>query len=129
MIGSGVYSASSMLLSLFVINIVGAEEGGMFSIALTLSQMLVYIAYFEMRTYQITDSKNEFKFSEYHMAKIILCVITVSYTHLRIYPESATTLNLSENIRKKEDFEILSTLWPRPIEMCIRDRFNGCVIE
>ena len=75
MIGSGVYSASSMLLSLFVINIVGAEEGGMFSIALTLSQMLVYIAYFEMRTYQITDSKNEFKFSEYHMAKIILCVI------------------------------------------------------
>ena len=37
----------------------------------------------------------------------------------RIYPESATTLNLSENIRKKEDFEILSTLWPRPIAYLI----------
>lgn len=33
----------------------------------------------------------------------------------RIYAESATTLNLSENIRKKEDLEILSEFWPRPI--------------
>lgn len=33
----------------------------------------------------------------------------------RIYPESATSLNLGEDIRKGEDLEILSTLWPRPI--------------
>lgn len=33
----------------------------------------------------------------------------------RIYAESATTLNLSENIRKKEDYEILCELWPKPI--------------
>lgn len=33
----------------------------------------------------------------------------------RIYAESATSLNLAENIRKKEDAEILETLWPRPI--------------
>lgn len=37
----------------------------------------------------------------------------------RIYAESATTLNLSENIRQKEDLEILSTLWPRPIAYAI----------
>lgn len=30
----------------------------------------------------------------------------------RIYAESATTLNLSENIRQKEDFEILCHYWP-----------------
>lgn len=33
----------------------------------------------------------------------------------RIYAESATSLNLGENIRKGEDLEILSELWPRPI--------------
>lgn len=33
----------------------------------------------------------------------------------RIYAESTTTLNLSENIRKKEDLEILCELWPRII--------------
>ena len=80
MIGSGIYSLSSMILSLFVIKIVGAEQGGIFSIALTLSQMLVYIAYFEMRTFQVTDSKNEFGFSEYHGTKIILCVLMMLFS-------------------------------------------------
>lgn len=37
----------------------------------------------------------------------------------RIYEESATSLNLAENIRKKEDEEILATLWPAPIARCI----------
>lgn len=33
----------------------------------------------------------------------------------RIYAESATSLNLGEDIRKGEDLAILSTLWPKPI--------------
>lgn len=33
----------------------------------------------------------------------------------RIYHESATSKNLSENIRKDEDLEILSSLWPKPV--------------
>lgn len=31
----------------------------------------------------------------------------------RIYPESATSKNLAENIRANEDYEILCTLWPK----------------
>ena len=89
MIGSGVYSASSMVLSLIVIKIVGANQGGVFSIALTLSQMLVYLAYFEMRTFLVTDTKNEFSFSEYHAAKILLCIlmifVSVLYTIVNSY--------------------------------------------
>lgn len=37
----------------------------------------------------------------------------------RIYAESATTRNLAENIRKKEDAEILESLWPRHIARVI----------
>lgn len=37
----------------------------------------------------------------------------------RIYAESATTANLAESIRKKEDIGILETLWPRPIAKAI----------
>ncbi|MGI8190139.1 glycosyltransferase [Streptococcus iniae] len=33
----------------------------------------------------------------------------------RIYAESATSKNLGDNIRQKEDLEILSLFWPRPI--------------
>lgn len=77
MLGSGVYAASSMLLSLLVIKIVGASQGGIFSIAITLSQMLVYIAYFETRTFQVTDSTNKYRFSEYHTTKIFLCLLMI----------------------------------------------------
>lgn len=37
----------------------------------------------------------------------------------RIYAESATTKNLAENIRKKEDLEILLRFWPKPIAQFI----------
>lgn len=37
----------------------------------------------------------------------------------RIYSGSATTKNLSENIRRGEDQEILSLLWPRPVASLI----------
>lgn len=37
----------------------------------------------------------------------------------RIYAESATSKNLGENIRQKEDLEIFSRYWPRPIAKLI----------
>lgn len=42
----------------------------------------------------------------------------------RIYEESATTLNLADNIRKKEDEEILATLWPKPIAKFINSLYS-----
>jgi len=33
----------------------------------------------------------------------------------RIHPESATTLNISANVRSQEDFDIFCKLWPKPI--------------
>lgn len=37
----------------------------------------------------------------------------------RIYPESATSRNLGEDIRKGEDEKIMSLLWPRPVARLI----------
>ena len=42
----------------------------------------------------------------------------------RIYAESATTLNLSENIRKKEDLEIMCNFWPKPIAKMINKLYS-----
>lgn len=75
MFGSAVFSFINMFLTICVIRIVGEKEGGIFSIAVTLSQMFLYIAYFEQRTYQVTDFNNKYSFSEYHGSKIYMCVI------------------------------------------------------
>lgn len=47
-----------------------------------------------------------------------ICIPKQLVAH-RIYPESATSLNLSENIRQKEDFEIFCEFWPKPIARLI----------
>lgn len=75
MVGSGIYSFISMFLSIIVIRIMGEKTGGMFSIAITISQMLLYIAYFELRTFQVTDVDKRFSFAQYHGAKIVTCVL------------------------------------------------------
>jgi len=74
-VGSSVYALSSMILTYLTIRIIGAEEGGIFAIGLTLAQMFVYIAYYEMRNFQVTDAENKYTFNDYHTLKIVLCVV------------------------------------------------------
>ena len=75
MIGSGIYAAGSLLLSLYVIRVLGADEGGIFSIAITVAQMLAFIEFYETRTYQVTDVSNKYSFADYKATKIILFII------------------------------------------------------
>lgn len=78
MTGSGIYSFISMFLTIAVIRIMGEKMGGIFSIALTISQMLLYIAYFEMRLFQVTDVERTYCFAQYHGAKIITCLLMMA---------------------------------------------------
>lgn len=89
MLGSGVYSFISMFLSILVIRIMGEKMGGVFSIAITISQMMLYIAYFELRTFQVTDIERKFTFAQYHGAKVIACagmmLVSIVYVVLKGY--------------------------------------------
>lgn len=62
MVGSGIFSFVSMALSLCVIQIAGEKVGGVFSIAVTISQMMLYIAFFELRTFLVTDTNRSILF-------------------------------------------------------------------
>lgn len=88
-IGSGIYAAASMILTYLTIHLIGAEEGGMFAIGLTIAQMFVYIAYYETRNYMVTDAENRFSFEDYHFIKLINCLVmllvSVLYAWLKRY--------------------------------------------
>ena len=66
---------ASLILTYLTIRLVGDTEGGIFAIALTLAQMFIYIAYYEMRNFQVTDNENKYIFSEYHAVKILNCIL------------------------------------------------------
>ena len=89
MIGSGIYALSSMVLTYLTIRVVGADDGGIYAIGLTLAQMFIYIAYYEMRNFEVTDAKDLYTFTDYHVVKLINCIImmlvSVGYIILKQY--------------------------------------------
>ena len=107
MLGSLIYAMSTILMSYLTIRIVGENAGGIFAIALTIAQMLVYIGYFEMRTYQVTDAKDEYTFSQYFTTKIGTCilmfVVSVIYIWIRGYSQEKASIVMLVCILKLVD--------------------------
>lgn len=74
-IGSIIYALNSVILLMLVVQIVGAEKGGIFSIAFTISQTLAVVGNFEMRVFQVTD--NKYKFQDFFLSRIITSLVMI----------------------------------------------------
>ncbi|MFQ6862727.1 MAG: lipopolysaccharide biosynthesis protein [Beduini sp.] len=84
MLGSLANAASSMLLMMFVGRAQGDGAAGIFSISLAVSQLFATIGLFEIRTYQSSDLKEEFKFKEYFSFKIFSCLAMMIFSFFYI---------------------------------------------
>ena len=67
----------------------GDYAGGDFAMALATSQLMSTIGYFETRTYQVTDTKKVFSFSDYYTTRLItdllMIVCSVVYIFFKGY--------------------------------------------
>ena len=78
MIGSFLYALASMVLTIAVIQIVGEDEGGIFSFAYsTFGQHMFMVAYFGIRPFQITDTRRRFTFGEYLRLRLLTCLAAI----------------------------------------------------
>ena len=75
-IGSIIYALNSVILLMLVVQIVGAEKGGVFSIAFTISQTLAVIGHFEMRVFQVTDT-GKYTFQDFFLSRVITSAIMI----------------------------------------------------
>lgn len=74
MIGSFLYAFASMALTIAVVQIVGGDQGGIFTFAFsTFGQHMFMAAYFGIRPYQITDMERRYTFGEYLGLRYITC--------------------------------------------------------
>lgn len=103
-LGSGFFALSTLLFTIIVSRSLGKEIGGMFSTGIAIAQWMVTIAYFEIRTYQVTDAKNEFEFNDYFIVRIIMSFLSfatsVGYVIIRHYNEVKIEIVLSLCIYK-----------------------------
>lgn len=77
MMGSTLYSLTSVILMLSVTRVLGMESAGIFQIAFTTGQLMLTIAYYEMRPYQVTDVHDKFEFKEYFTVRIVTCILMI----------------------------------------------------
>ena len=73
MLGSICYSVSSFSYLLVVTRVCGVEIAGFFSLSYATAQLLLCVGRYGMRTYQATDLRQEYLFSEYAVSRVLTC--------------------------------------------------------
>ncbi len=69
MLGSSCYSISSVFFLIAVTRICGVKIGGFFSLSYATAQLFLALGRYGMRTYQATDLRFEYSFSEYLLSR------------------------------------------------------------
>lgn len=79
-LAGGSFCGSSFVLLVLIVRLLGEEGpywGGVFSIALAVSQQLSTIGLFQMRTFQVSDTDECFKFGDYFSSKCITVLLMI----------------------------------------------------
>lgn len=84
MMGSLATSLSSMVLLIVVNRVCGAIAGGIFSLGIATSQLMLIIGTFEVRNYQSTDIKEAVEFKDYFTFRILTCIVMMLISTLYV---------------------------------------------
>lgn len=89
----------SVLLLILMSRMVGQAEAGIFSIGNTIANMFQNIGRYGIRSYQVSDIKKEYFFSEYHMSRILSClVMMVTAIIYVLYAASTNNYSVTKTI-------------------------------
>lgn len=87
------------LLSIVVTQFVGTELAGMFSLAMVVGQLLLYLANYGVRTYQVSDVDEMESFYDYQINRVLTVVIMllvgVAFTWMRGYEQPLRSIMLA----------------------------------
>lgn len=106
-IGVGAWGCVFPVLTVIATQLVGAEQAGMFSMAFVTATLLMIIANFGVRTYQISDLEEKHSFTDYQIHRWITCVVMVLigvvYCNVRGYGEEMFYLSIGVYLYKMID--------------------------
>lgn len=94
--GQSAWGALFPLLTMVCTWLVGAEQAGLFSMAFTIGTLLLFVANFGVRTYQVSDIAEMQGFADYQVHRFITCagmlLVGYAYCRLRGYAEPMITI-------------------------------------
>lgn len=80
MAGSLCNAAKTVVMTLIITRLCGVETAGVYSLSLAVAQMVQPVAMFEVRNFQVSDAKNEYSFSEYHLLRLFTVLAAMLFT-------------------------------------------------
>ncbi len=96
-IGVGTWGMVFPVLTIVATRMVGVEQAGMFSLAFVTGLMLMFVANYGVRTYQVSDVKEEHTFAEYQVNRLITCLVMVcagaAYCAIRGYEDAMLVIS------------------------------------
>lgn len=106
-IGMGAWGMVFPILTIVVTQLVGTELAGMFSMAFVTGSLLMIVANYGVRTFQISDLDEEHSFSDYQANRLVTCLIMVlagiGYCMVRGYESDMFTISLGVYFYKMVD--------------------------
>jgi O-antigen/teichoic acid export membrane protein len=95
------------ILTVVVTQLSGVEQAGMFSMAFVVGTLLMIVANYGVRTYQVSDLEEEHSFSDYQVNRWVTCVamvlIGLLYCLIRGYADEMFTISLGVYFYKMID--------------------------
>lgn len=106
-VGVGAWGMVFPILTVVVTQLVGVEQAGMFSLAFVTGTLLMILANYGVRTYQVSDVTEEHSFSDYQINRWITCAfmvfVGVVYCMVRGYESQMFTISLGVYLYKMVD--------------------------
>lgn len=106
-IGIAAWGMVFPLLTIVVTQLVGVELAGMFSLAFVTGSLLMIVANYGVRTFQVSDIEEMYSFSDYQLNRWITCAIMVlvgmAYCVVRGYDEQMFTISVGVYLYKMVD--------------------------
>lgn len=94
MVAGLVNAAEAVLIMMIVTRIEGVASAGIFSIAFAVGNLLMNIGKYGVKSFQVTDAKNEYSFSDYYNLRVITVIFmllaTLSYLGINLFTDMDT---------------------------------------
>ena len=94
--GQAAWGGLFPLLTMVCTWFVGAEQAGLFSMAFTVGTLLLFLANFGVRTYQVSDLDELQSFKDYQIHRLVTCaamlLVGFAYCRLRGYAEPMVSI-------------------------------------
>lgn len=106
-IGIGAFGMVFPLLSIVVTQLCGVEQAGMFSLAFVAGSLLMVVANYGARTYQVSDIDEAHAFSDYQVQRVLTCILMLIagwvYCQVRGYSDAMFTISMGMYVYKMFD--------------------------